>query len=94
MFIDIREMGDGVWRLEFDYQADFIEYLKKRVPAKDRSYDVDTHWWTIRGQQYMNAIEGIAAQKFDHATLIFRRHGETVWKNLISGRESIQKSLF
>lgn len=92
--IDIREMGEGAWRLEFNYEADFIAYLKSRVPGRDRSYDSDTNYWTIRGDSYMPAIEGVAAQKFDHATRIFRRDGETVWKNLISGHESIQKSLF
>lgn len=92
--IDIREMGDGNWRLEFNYEASFIEYLKQRVPARDRSYDPDTNWWQVRGEHYMPALEGIAAQKFDHATRIFRRRGETVERNLITGHESVQKSLF
>lgn len=92
--IDVREMGSGEWRLEFPYDADFIAYLKQKVPGRDRSYDPDTNWWTVRGESYMPAVEGVAAQKFDHATRVFRRNGETVWKNLITGHESIQKSLF
>jgi hypothetical protein len=92
--IDIRELGDGKYRLEFEYEASFIEYLKQRVPARDRSYDPDTNWWEVRGTHYLPAIEGVAAQKFDHATRIFRRDGETVWKNLITGHEPVQKSLF
>lgn len=92
--IDIRELGEGKWRLEFNYEADFIAFIKSRVPARDRSYDPETTWWEVRGDQYMPAIEGVAAQKFSHATRIFRRDGETVWKNLISGHESVQRSLF
>jgi hypothetical protein len=92
--IDIREIEPGTWRLEFPYEADFIAYVKSRVPSRDRSYDPDTNWWTVRGQQYMPEIEGIAAQKFDHATRIFRKDDETVWRNLITGHESVQKSLF
>jgi hypothetical protein len=92
--IDIKEMGHGKWRLEFAYNGDFITWLKGRIPAQDRSYDPDTHFWEIRGEEYIPAIEGIAVQKFSFATKIFWRDGKQVWRNLKTGTESIQENLF
>ncbi|MGH3427725.1 MAG: hypothetical protein ACRDQZ_09195 [Mycobacteriales bacterium] len=92
--LDIREIGPETWRLEFPYNADFIEFIKRRVPHTDRSYDSATNFWTVRGDKYMPAIEGVGVQKFRFATKIFKRGDDEVWKNLITGAESIQKSLF
>ena len=92
--LDLRELRPGVYRLEFPYNPDFISYIKQRVPAQDRSYDPETHFWEIRGDQYIPAIEGIGAQKFKFATKIFWRDGKEVWKNLHSGHESVQENLF
>jgi hypothetical protein len=87
--LDIRQVGEGKWRLEFAYNGDFIAWLKSRVPAQDRSYDPATHFWEIRGDQYIPAIEGIGVQKFSFATKIFWRDNVEVWKNLKTGREEI-----
>lgn len=92
--LDIRQLADGSWRLEFDYNSEFIEYLKQRVPARDRHYDDVTHYWTIFKDEYMPAIEGIAVQKFAHVTKIFWRDDKEVWRNLKTGVEYIQENLF
>src|SRR5690349_14386610 len=92
--IDIRELSDGVWQLDFTFNQDFIDFLKSRVPPQHRSYDPETNFWQVRSSQYLPALEGIAAQKFTFATRIFRRGSETVWRNLVTGNESVQKSLF
>jgi hypothetical protein len=92
--IDLKEIGPGKYQLCFPYNPDFIQYLKTRVPAQDRSYDPDTHFWEVRGEQYIPAIEGIAVRKFSFATKIFWRDGKQVWRNLKSGAESIQENLF
>lgn len=92
--IDIKELSPGVWRLEFDFNADFISWLKARVAPADRSYDPETHFWEVRGDKYIPAIEGIGTQRFKFATKIFWRDGRQVFKNLHSGVESIQENLF
>jgi hypothetical protein len=91
--IDIRELRPGVWRIEADYEESFVEWLKQRVPKEDRDYDPDTHFWTITGDKYIPAIEGIGAQKFSYATKVFWRDDKQVYKNLHSGREEIQENL-
>lgn len=92
--LDIKQLKPGTWRLEFDYNDDFISYLKQRVPKENREYDPDTHFWTITGDEYIPAIEGIGVQKFSYATKIFERDGKQVWKNLKTGREEVQENLF
>ena len=92
--LDIRQVKAGVWRIEADYNADFVEYLKMRVPKQDRDYDPDTNVWTITGDKYIPAIEGVGVQKFSFATKIFWREGKQVWHNLKTGREEIQENLF
>lgn len=92
--LDIRQTAAGVWRLEFDYNSDFIAFLKSRVPASDRSYDPGTHFWEVRGDNYLPALEGVAVQHFKYAQRIFRREGKLVYLNLISHQEHIQEELF
>lgn len=92
--LDIRELKPGVWRLEFPYNEDFIAWLKVRIPPRDRSYDSSTHFWEIKGDHHIPAIEGIGVQKFKWATKIFYRDGLQVMKNLHSGVETIQENLF
>lgn len=92
--LDIREIGPSKWRLEFPFNADFIEFIKSRIPWQDRSYDSATHFWEIRGDKYLPAIEGVGVQKFKFATKIYFRDGKEVWRNLHSGHESIQENLF
>jgi hypothetical protein len=91
--LDIKQVGDN-YKLSFDYNPDFIEWLKGRVPSRDRSYDEDTHEWTIFGDAHIAAIEGVGVQKFSFATKIFRRGNQMVWKNLKSGKEEVQEGLF
>lgn len=94
--IDIRQQPrPGVYTLEFEFNGDFIQWLKGRVPYQDRGYDKETHIWTIRGEHYMAAIEGVAVQRFRHAVLWYKNAaGELVMKNLKTGAESVQKGLF
>ena len=92
--LDIVQVRPGCWRLEFPYHPEFIAFLKRRVPAQDRSYNPDTHSWEIRGDQYLAAIEGVGVQKFTHASRKFRRDGKLVWLNLVSHQEMVQEELF
>jgi hypothetical protein len=92
---DIRSVRPGVWKVESDYNPDFVDYMKSRVPADDRSYDPDTHIWEIRGDNYIPMLESIAVQKFSFATRIYTdSQGRRVWRNLKSGREEVQENLF
>jgi hypothetical protein len=95
--IDIRQQKrPGVWTLEFEFNQEFIDYLKGRVPSSERSYDKETHIWTLWcGTAAMNAVEGVAVQKFRYAVKYFRNaDDELVMKNLKTGAESVQKGLF
>jgi hypothetical protein len=91
--LDIKQVGEGRWVLTFPYREDFIELIKTRVPRTDRSYDEVTHEWTIVGDQYIPALEGVGVQKFSFATRIFLRDGKRVWRNLKTGKEEIQENL-
>jgi hypothetical protein len=53
------------------YNPEFIEYMKRRVPPEYRSYDEETKIWTIADTdgKTLNALTGVAAQKFSYATL-------------------------
>lgn len=92
----IRLKSDGSFTLESPRpNMDFIEYLKRRVPSADREYDPDLFVWTIRGEQYLAPIEGVAVQKFRFAQRIYRNsEGKLVYKNLKSGVETVQENLF
>lgn len=94
--ITFRELSPGKWTLEFGYNSEFIDYLKQRVPATDRSYDPETHIWTVRGcDRDLAALEGVAVQKFRHSTRMFRNDdGKLTMRNLKTGQESVQESLF
>lgn len=92
--LDIRELRPGVWRLEFPYNEEFIAWLKARISPRDRSYDPATHFWDVTGDSYLPAIEGVGVQRFHFVTKIFWRDGKEVWKNLKTGKEEIQESLF
>lgn len=92
--LDIRELSPGVWQFEFPFNGDFIEFIKGRVPWSDRAYDSATNFWTVRGDKYLPALEGVGVQKFRYVTKIFGRDGMEVWKNLKTGAESIQGNLF
>ncbi len=94
--IIVRVRENGVFTLEMTApNMEFIEYLKRRVPSKDRSYDPDTFVWEVRGQQYLAPIEGIAVQKFAFAQRqYYNRDGELTLKNLKTGVETVQKRLF
>ena len=95
--ITIRQIGSDKWSLEFPYNEDFINYLKRRVPAADRTYDPDTHVWTISGDEEfrLNAIEGVAVQKFRHAVRWYRNaEGNLAMRNLKTGVETVQETLF
>ncbi len=95
--ITIRELGPFRWSLEFPYHEEFIAWLKARIPAVDRSYDPETHVWKVSGDSdlRLNAITGIALQKFRHAVLWYRNaEGKLAMKNLRTGVETIQESPF
>jgi hypothetical protein len=94
--ITIREVSPGRWTLEFEFNSDFIAYLKQRVPCHERSYDPETHIWTINDDGYrLNAVEGIAVQKFRHAVRQYRNaEGKLTLRNLKTGAETVQEELF
>jgi hypothetical protein len=94
--IIFRCISPGKYTIEFSYEASFIEYLKKRVPAHERSYDPDTQLWTFNDDSFrLNALEGIAVQKFRHAQRIYwNNEGKLVMRNIKTGAEAIQESLF
>ncbi len=91
-----RVRTDGYFTLEMTSpNMEFIEYLKRRVPSKDRNYAPETFIWTVKGEQYLSAIEGIAVQKFAFAQRqYYNQDGELVLKNLKTGVETVQKRLF
>lgn len=92
--LDIRVQEDGKLTLEFPYNADFIEYLKSRIPHTERSYEPETKIWTVP-EKYLAAIEGVGVQKFSHVTRVYRRNdGAMVWRNVKSGAEMVQAGLF
>ncbi len=94
--IIVRVRENGSFTLEMTApNMEFIEYLKRRVPSKDRNYDPETFIWTVKGEQYLAAIEGIAVQKFAFAQRqYYNESGELVIRNLRSGQETVQKRLF
>jgi len=95
--ITIREVGPFRWSLEFPYNEEFITWLKSRIPYPDRSYDPDTHIWRVSGDSdvRLNAIIGVAVQKFRHAVLWHRnQEGKLAMKNLKTGVETVQEELF
>lgn len=93
--ITIREQVDGTWTLEFPYNEEFIAYLKQRVWQSDRSYDPETKIWTVRGDKYLPAIEGVAVQTFRFAVRWYRNsEGKLTMKNLKTGVETVQEELF
>lgn len=98
--IVFRELSSGgEWSLEFGYNSEFIDYLKQRVPASGRSYDPETHIWKVFAGPYpsalINALTGVAVQKFRHASLIYRNDDDKLTtRNLKTGQESVQESLF
>ena len=93
--ITIRESGDG-YSLEFSYNEEFIGWLKGRFVPAERSYDPDTHIWRVRtNERGLNAIIGVAVQKFRHAVLWHRNEeGKLAMKNLKTGVETVQEELF
>jgi len=92
--LDIRELKSGQWRLEFPYNAEFIEFLKLRVPARERQYDPDTKRWLLLSGEHLAGVERLGMQHFQHVTKTFFRDGKEVWKNLKTGIETIQENLF
>lgn len=94
--ITFREVSPGRWTLEFEYNPEFIYYLKQRVPAHERSYDPDTHIWTVNDDSFrLNALEGVAVQKFRHAVRQYRNaDGKLALRNLKTGVETVQEELF
>jgi hypothetical protein len=92
--LDIRDLGDGNFRLEFPYNPDFIEFLKMKVPPSCRTYDPDTHIWTVRGSNFIGHLEGIGLQKFGFVARTFQRGNDLVIRNCRTGAESVQKGLF
>jgi hypothetical protein len=92
--LDIKEVGHETFRLEFPYNPDFIEFIKFKVPGKDREYDEDTHVWTIHGERYIGHLEGVGLQNFKWVTRVARRGSELVIRDCRSGAESVQKGLF
>lgn len=92
--LDIKQLTDGSWALDFPFNRDFIDWLKGRVPGRDRSYDSATNVWVVRGDEYLKPIESVGVQYFDHVTKLFYRDKVQVWKNLKTGIETVQKSLF
>jgi hypothetical protein len=91
--IDIREGEQGRWRLEFDYNPEFIAALKECVPPRSRLYDSIDHHWEI-DSAYRDKVESLAKKSFRYVTRIFRRQGELVYLNLVSGQEEVQGGLF
>jgi len=92
-----RVLGDGRFTIEASYNYEFVEYLKGRVPSRARSYDFDLEKWTVRDDdgKTLNALEGVAAQKFRFAQRVFyNADGKLVTRNIKTGKETIQKSLF
>jgi len=92
--LDIKEMGQDTYRLEFPYNPDFIEFLKMKVPHRDREYDEDTHIWTIHGERYVGHLEGVGLQKFRHVTRTYAKGSDLVIRNVRTGAENVQKGLF
>lgn len=95
--ITIRELGCFRWSLEFSYNEEFIDWLKRRIPAADRSYDPETHIWRVSGDSdvRLNAIESIAVQKFRFAVRWYKNaEGKLTMRNLKTGAETVQEELF
>ena len=92
--LDIYDMGNGEFRVEFPYNADFIDFLKMKVPSSCRSFDPDTKIWTVRGANFIGHLEGVGLQKFGHVARTFARNGDLVIRNCRTGTESVQKVLF
>lgn len=92
--LDIKEMGQDTFRLEFPYNPDFIDFIKFKVPARQRGYDDATRIWTIHGEKYIGHLESVGLQKFKFVTRIWRRGSETVVLDVRTGVESVQKGLF
>lgn len=92
--LDVREAGSGIFVLEFPYDDEFIQTLKANVPARDRSYDEDTHLWTVCGEQYIPRIIASGQRRFRHVTRIFHRKNELVIVNTRTGAETVQLGLF
>ena len=93
--LDIRQVRPGVWNLEFDFNDDFIAYLKSRVPSADRSYDPETRVWEVSGDNYIPMLESIAVQKFSFVTRIYSDDkGRRIWRNVKTGHEQVQEQMF
>lgn len=94
--ITIREIHSGKYTMEFEYNEDFIAYIKQRIPANQRSYDSETKIWTFNDDGYLlKAVEGVAVQKFRHAVRWYRNsEGKLAMRNLKTGHEAVQEELF
>ena len=92
--LDIRDLGRGAFELSFPYNLDFINFIKAKVPYRDRSYAEATHIWTIWGEHYIGHLEGVGLQKFSHVTRVFHRGTDLVVRNVRTGTETVQKGLF
>ena len=44
------------WRIKFDYDADIIETLKKRVPHTEREWNPDERYWWV-GDEYQETLK-------------------------------------
>lgn len=95
--ITIRKIRDRRYSIECSYEPDFIDYIKQRIAPGQRSYDPDTHIWEFEDSdgKTLNAITGVATQKFRSAICIFRdNEGKLTTRNLKTGVQTLQEELF
>lgn len=94
--IDIKQAksthGDK-WLIEFDYNEDFVAYIKMKVPSTYRDFDRDLLQWTVWDprNEFMPALESVAVQKFRYAIkTYYNPEGKLVIKNLKTGVATVQ----
>jgi hypothetical protein len=92
--LDIKQIGPEKYTLEFPYNPDFIEFIKYKVPSSAREYDPDTKVWTVRGKEFLNHLQGVGLQKFAHVMFIYRKDADLIFRNVRTGTENVQRSLF
>lgn len=85
---------DPYWKIEFPYDAEFIEWIKRTIPHTERTWNPGAEpFWTIADRWKDKVIE--RGKGIFEAVYITEYEGdEKIEINAITGQRTVQPSLF
>jgi hypothetical protein len=86
---DIPRSAYGV---KCEYQPNFIEFIKAKIPASDRVWDPTSKTWYIK-EAWFDVMHELAAQLWPNAvTVVTRADAELAWKQQEDARNAMLKA--